>query len=506
MSPPLAIIGALFLAYAQFGHFLPGIVSHRPFGFDRIAEAIVLGVDGMFGSTFYAMVTMIWFFLIFGVFLSISGAGQGFIDFAFALTARRQGGPALAAVISSWMFGMVSGSGVANVLTIGTFTIPLMKRVGYKPHFAGAVEAAASMGGQITPPVLGSAAFLICALTGITYLEICKAALIPMFCYYACILLFVYFEAGRLGLKALPRDQAPRFNKALFQKASVPFSSIFVILIILILGYTPRVAAAVAVVWLVFVGIFYKGTRLNPANILRGLSNGFVEGAGLAAVLATAGLTVGIINISGIGMKFAALMVSIGEASLLYAIFSIMLASLFLGTGLPTPAAYVILAILAAPAMVKLGAPLLLTHMIIFYYAVFAGLSPPEGAAFMAAAGIAGAPPMKTGLVACKVAIVGIIMPILWLYKPYILIQGPWYLIIWTVFATFVGVYFVTISLVGYGLKAVGVGERLAYLVLSFALLFLNFNYQIIILVILGVMHFVHYSKYKKTLLPTSSI
>lgn len=488
-GPALAIVGATFILYAHFGHLLPGYFAHRPFDFSRVADAVYLGIDGLFGSTTHVMNAMIWYFLIFGSFLAVSGAGKAFMDFAFALTGTRQGGPAQSAVVASALFGSVSGSGVANVATTGTFTIPLMKRVGYEPYFAGSVEAAASMGGQITPPVMGGTAFLISGITGIAYINICKAAVVPTFFYFFCIFMCVYFKAGQMGLPGLPRSQVPSFrDKALLLRAGIPLSSIIVIVIVLAMGYTPRMSAMVAVIWLVLVAAVYRGMQMNPAIVLRGLSVGFTTGAGLAAILATAGVCVGVITITGIGMKFTALVVLIGQTHLLLAVFFIMLASLFLGMGLPTPAAYLILAILSGPALVKLGAPVLTSHLLIFYFAVFAGLTPPVGIAYMTAAGIAKAPSMKTGMSAFRLAFVGLVMPYLWLYKPGINLHGDSFSVLWTILVTIVGVIGLSMAMIGYWKKTIPILQRVLLFGFCLALLFLSIQYQIVLLIIVGLL------------------
>ncbi|UCF82517.1 MAG: TRAP transporter fused permease subunit [Desulfobacteraceae bacterium] len=480
-GPAFAVVGTAFVAYAHFGHLVPGYFSHRPFDFSRVADAIFLGIDGLFGPTTHVMNSMIWYFLVFGTFLAVSGAGNAFMDFAFALTGRRQGGPAQAAVVSSCLFGSVSGSGVANVATTGTFTIPLMKRVGYEPYFAGSVEAAASMGGQITPPVMGGTAFLISGITGIAYINICKAAVIPTFFYFFCLFMCVYFKAGQLGLRGLPREQVPPLDTDLLIRAIIPLSSILVIVAVLVMGFTPRMAALVAVLWMIILAAVYRGTSMNIAVVLRGLSEGFRVGAGLASILATAGVCVGVITITGIGMKFSALVVLIGQQHLLFAVVFIMLASLFLGMGLPTPAAYLILAILAGPAMIRLGAPELTSHLLIFYFAVFAGLTPPVGIAYMTAAGIAGAPTMKTGLSSFRLAFVGLVMPYLWLFKPGINLQGPVASILWTFFVTVIGVTGLSMALIGYWKRRLHIANRALLFFSSFALLFLSFQYQIVL-------------------------
>ncbi len=491
-SPALAAVGAAFILYAHFGHWIPGFFSHRPFDYGRIAEAVFLGIDGLFGCTTYIMNSMVWQFIIFGAFLAVTGAGKAFIDFAFALTGRRQGGPAQAAIVASAMFGSVSGSGVANVATTGTFTIPFMKRVGYKPHFAGAVEAAASMGGQITPPVMGSGAFLMAGLTGIAYLLICKAAIIPATMYFTCLLFAVYLEAGKLGLRGLSRDEVPSLREGgILFRAAIPLSAIVIIVVVLLLGRTPRMAAIAGTLWVILLGFLYKSMAMNPAVILRGLAQGFKSGAPIAAVLAVSGVCVGIITITGIGMKFSTLVVTIGQHHLVLALFCVMIATIFLGMGLPTPAAYIIMAIVAGPGLEKLGAPPLLAHLIIFYFAVFAGETPPVGIAFITAAGIAKAPAMKTGLVSFRFALVGLTLPYIWLFKPGMILQAPWYECIWTICVTAVGIIGLSMINIGFWKRKIVILPRLMLFATSITMLFVDFYVQVILLpvVVLIMLH-----------------
>jgi len=491
---PLVVVALAFIAYAHFGHLIPGRFGHSELDFARITDGIFLGIDGLFGSTTRIMVTIIWYFIIFGAFLAVTGAGQAFMDCAFAIGGTHQGGPAQAAVISSALFGTISGSGVANVATTGSFTIPLMKNVGYKPYFAGAVEAAASMGGQIMPPVMGSGAFLMSGVTGIAYILICKAAVIPAIYYFMCIFMCVYFEAGRIGMRGLPRDQVPRlFSKDVLLRAGVPLSAIVAIVVILALGRTPRIAAAGSVIWLVFISFIVS--FLNPkikidlGRILKGLSGGFNQGAGLASVLATAGICVGVIYFTGIGMKFSNLVLSIGEANLFLALVSLMIAALFLGMGLPTPAAYLILAIMAGPALKKLGVPLMQSHLMIFYYAVFAGLTPPVGIAYMTAAGIADAPQLKTGLTAFfKLALVGILMPFIWIYKPAIILQGPVNMILWAILINIIGIWGFSMAVIGHWKQHMHVFPRLLLAGVSLGALFGTFYYQIFFVAMIAVL------------------
>ena len=479
------IVAAVLVAYAHFGNYIPGFLGHSNLGFDQLAEAMVLNVDGIFGSTTHAQISMIWFFLIFGTFLGVTGAGSGFINFAFSLVGGMRGGAGQAAVVSSLLYGTVSGSGVASVATMGTFTIPLMKQSGYKPSFAGGIEAATAMGAQVTPPVLGGTAFLISALTGITYLTLVKVTAPISILYFFSMFLTIYFEAGRLGLFGLPKEQVPKLGREIVMKAIIPLSSIVIMIALLIMGYTPRIAGLGTTVWVILLAITQRkiGMKMNPAIFLKCMSEGFHSGAALCAILATAGACVAAVNTTGLGMKFAAFIVEAGQTSLLLAIVFVMGASLLLGMGLPTPACYIILAILAGPALIKLGMPVLSAHMLIFYYGVFAGLTPPVGIAFMTAAGIAGSKQMETGLQAVKIAFLGLLIPIVWTYKPAILLNGPFVEIIWAFLTVAVGLIAINLGFIGYGFKgSVKHLMRLLFFALGLGLIFAGVMYQMLLL------------------------
>lgn len=489
-------VAAVLVLYAHIGHLIPGFLNHTYLRFDQLAEAIVLNVDGIFGATAHAQISMIWFFLIFGSFLGITGAGSGFINFAFSLVGGRRGGAGQAAVVSSLLYGTVSGSGVASVASMGTFTIPLMKNAGYKPSFAGGVEAAVAMGAQITPPVLGGTAFLISAITGVSYITLCKISAPVSLIYFFCIFLCIYFEAGRLGLFGLPKEQVPKLDKNIILRAVIPLTSIIIMLGLLIMGSTPRVAGLGAVAWVIVLAIAQKkvGMKMNPAVLLKCMAEGFNSGVTLMAILATAGACVAAVNVTGLGMKFAAFVVQAGGTSLIFSIAFVMLAALFLGMGLPTPAVYIIMAILAAPALVKLGVPLISAHMLIFYYGVFAGITPPVGIAFMTAAGIAGAKQMETGIQAVKIGCLGLIAPVVWIYKPALIFAGSIPEILWAFFATAVGASALSISLIGYTIKKnVGTPLRFAIFVVGMGILFAPFIYQLIFISAYGLIFYLHH-------------
>lgn len=494
---PLAIVSWCLLAYAHLGHYVPGFFSHAYLGFDRIAEAVFLNVDGVFGATTHTMITMIWFFIIFGVFLEATGAGTAFIDFAYSLTGRLRGGSGLANIFANYLYGFVSGSGVAGVVTLGPFLMPLMKGQGFKTIFTGGLTAAAAMGSQITPPVLGSTAFLISGLTGITYLAICKASIIPAFLYFFSLGMCVYFEAGRLGILGLPSEKVPRPSREVMIKALVPLSSIVIMVVILVMGLTPRIAGTGAALWILVMAMLYKkkGLKMNPAVFVKCISESFTLGASLAAILATAGACVAVVNSTGIGMKFSALIVTLGQSHLALALLLVMGASLLLGMGLPTPACYIILAILAGPALVKLGAGVLEAHLLIFYFGVFAGLTPPVGIAFMTAAAMLKAPAFQVGIASVRIAVVGLILPYVWIYFPALILNsGSIFDIGWVFITTVIGIIGLSLTNIGYSVnKKLKIWERVLFFLISIPLIFMNNVFLVFLLIAFGLLYYVHH-------------
>ena len=490
-------VAAVLLAYGHFGHLLPGTLNHASLPFGMLVEIVVLNVDGMFGATSHAHITMIWFFLMLGVALTVTGAGSGFIDLAFSAFGKRRGGGGQAAVVSSLLYGMVSGSGVASVASMGNFTIPLMKSTGFPAHIAGGIEAATAMGAQVTPPVLGGTAFILSAITGIAYITLVKVTVPLALLYFLCMSVYIYSIAGKLGLHGLPAEQVPPFTARIFKRAFIPLTAIVIMVGILIMGYTPRVAGSAAILWILLIAVTQKklGMTMNPAVLLKAISEGFNTGVSLMAILATAGVCVGLVNTTGLGIKFSSFIVALGQGNLLLAIVLVMIAALILGMGLPTPAAYTILAILCGPALVKLGMSVLAAHMLIFYYAVFAGLTPPVGIAFMAAAAIANAKQLPTGFAAIKTAAMGLIIPIVWAYKPeLIFITDSVILQIWTTLAVALAIPGLVFGFVGYGIRReISIPYRVIFAAFALLIMFTTFIYQVICIFALYSLVYINY-------------
>jgi TRAP transporter 4TM/12TM fusion protein len=419
----MSMIAAAFLLYSYFGPYMPDLLAHKGYSVERIATTLYLTTEGIWGLPIGVAATFVFVFVLFGAFLERSGGGDFFIDLAYSLTGRMTGGPAKTAVVASGFMGSISGSAVANVVTTGSFTIPMMKRVGYRPHVAGAVEAAASTGGQLMPPIMGAGAFLMAEFTNTSYLYIIKIALVPAILYYLTVLFFVHFEAKKQGLIPSAKEALPNFWVTL--KEGLHFLiPVGVLIYVLVNNYSPTMAGFVAVVSTVAAAMVRKSTRLGLRDIVEALESGAKKALMVSVACGCAGIIVGCVGLTGLGLKFSSMVVSLSAGSPFLAIVLIGAASLVLGVGLPVTASYIVLVILAGPALMDLGLPILVAHMIVFWYSQDANVTPPVALASFAGAGIAGASPMRCGFSSWKIAKGLYIIPIVMAYRP-LLGNGP---------------------------------------------------------------------------------
>lgn len=469
----LPLVCASFLAYGFFGQYLPEVVAHRGYGFDQIVNQLALGTEGIFGIPTLVSATYIFLFILFGAFLEHAGMIHLFNSLALGLVGHAKGGPAKVAVISSGFMGTISGSGVANVLTVGQFTIPLMKRFGYSSVFAGAVEATSSMGGQIMPPVMGAVAFIMAETLNVPYAEIVKAAVIPALLYYFTAFWMVHLEAGRKGLFGLPKDQCPNPWRALKESWYLVLP-LAVLVYMLFHGFTPMfsgmmglaltailiLGAAVAarishqafryVFWLacglgaatfiewgivpvlgtiallVAVVIGLKGGGKTLHTLKLSLADGARQALPVGVACAIVGVIIGVLTLTGAASSFAGFILHVGEQSLFLSLVLTMIVCLILGMGIPTIPNYIITSSIAAPALLKLGVPLIVSHMFVFYFGIMADLTPPVALAAFAAASIAKDSPMKIGFKATQIAIAGFVVPYMAVYDPLLMLQGDW--------------------------------------------------------------------------------
>ncbi len=509
MGLPLIIVCSIFLAYGLFGQYLPGELQTRGYSFSQIVNQLYLGTEGIYGIPTLVSATYIFLFILFGAFLEHAGMIRLFNSFALGLVGDSQGGPAKVAVISSGLMGTISGSGVANVLTVGQFTIPLMKRFGYSSVFSGAVEATSSMGGQIMPPVMGAVAFIMAQTLNVPYADIVRAATIPAALYYLTAFLMVHLEAGRRGLLGLPKDQCPNPWKALRESwhLVLPLAAL---VFMLFHGFTPLFAgmmglsltaililgAAVAarisqaafryVFWLaiglgaasfakwgigpvlsviallVLVCVFIQGGTKTLGVMRESLVDGAKQAVPVGLACAIVGVVVGILTLTGAATTFAGHILDVGKTSLFLSLLLTMVVCLILGMGIPTIPNYIITSSIAAPALLQLKVPLIVSHMFVFYFGILADLTPPVALAAFAAASIARDSPMKIGFKATQIAFAGFVVPYMAVYDPRLMLQGN---------ATILGVaYIVTkamvaillwgVTVVGYGFQPVKWWER----------------------------------------------
>jgi len=453
------------MLYAFFGPYMPELIIHKGYSVERIATTLWLTTEGIFGLPIGVAATFVYVFVLFGAFLETTGGGSFFIDLAYALTGRFSGGPAKTSVVASGFMGSVSGSAVGNVVATGSFTIPMMKKVGYRPHVAGAIEAAASTGGQLMPPIMGAGAFLMAEFTNTSYLTIIKVALIPAILYYLTVLFFVHFEAQKHGLKGQPKEKLPRALKVI--KEGLHFIvPVGILIYVLVSNYSPMMAGFVAVMSTLAASLIantirwaVNRTRYTPKDsryeglgtfslrelklILKALEKGAHNAVMVSVACAAAGIIVGMVTLTGMGLKFSSLVLDLSFGIKALAILLIGAASLVLGMGLPVTASYIVLATLAGPALLDMGVPLLVAHMIVFWYSQDANVTPPVSLASFAGAGIAGANPMRTAFTSWKLAKGLYIIPIIMAYRP-LLGMGEGYTLMhwqvgWTVLMTLLG-------------------------------------------------------------------
>lgn len=415
----LPILGLIFLSYPFVSHFdwMPDRLLTRPYTFSDIFGQMYLKTEGLYSSAIGASVTFIFLFILFGAFLAKSGMGKLFNDLAMALAGHKQGGPAKVAVISSGFMGSINGTAVANVVGTGSFTIPLMKKIGYHKNFAGAVEASASVGGQILPPVMGASAFIMAETTGVSYGTIALAAVLPALLYYLGVMAQVHFRAGRDNLKGVPKADLPRVKEVLKERGHL-LLPIVALVSFLFQSIPVSYAAVYTILLTIVVAAFRKSTRMGPKEILEALADGAKQSLSVMAACAVVGIIIGVVSLTSFGSVMTSSIMSIGAGSLFLTLFFTMIASMILGMGLPSIPAYIITATMAAPALANFDIPILVAHMFVFYFGLFANITPPVALAAFAGAGIAGGDPMRTGFLALRLSLAGFIVPFLFVYNP----------------------------------------------------------------------------------------
>ncbi|MFW6052334.1 MAG: TRAP transporter permease [Desulfosalsimonas sp.] len=467
----MVIVAGFFLIHTAFSNYFPSVFYGPPSSWFTIIDYLFMRENGIFGIPLMVMATYIFLFILFGAFLIESGAGRFFLNIALGLTGHRPGGPAKASIIASGLMATVSGSAVANVVTTGSFTIPLMKRIKYAPYYAGAVEACASSGGQIMPPVMGAAAFIIAEFLNMPYLIVCLAALAPAVIYFFSIFVQVHFEARKKGLPTISKEEIPNLARELKQGGHL-FLSIIIIIGALAIGYTPMLAGFYAIVSVLILSFFRAATRMTPISILRALEDGARKSVPVAVACATAGIIIGCVFVSGVGMKLTNLIIDIAAGRLWVALILTMFASMILGMGLTTTAVYITVAALVIPALVQMGVEPIAAHLFAFYFGLVSAITPPVALASFAAAGVAGANPMQTGVHSFRLGIAKYLLPLVFVYDPSMLFVGSPPEIAWGIFKGFLGIYMLTITTEGYLFARVNILSRILACALALMVLF----------------------------------
>lgn len=423
-GPVMITLATFFLLYAYFGKYFPSFMAHPGLSIKRIAVFQWIGTEGILGIPIQVSSTFIFLFMLFATFLKKSGIGDWLTDIAIGITGWATGGPAKAAVIASATQGTVSGSSVANTVGTGSITIPLMKSVGYRKEFAGAVEAAASTGGQLMPPIMGAAAFIMTEFINVPYVTIAIAACIPALLYFSGIFITVHLEAKKTGLEGILKEKLPKW-KDLFIKKWFLVTPIVGIIYLLVKGYTPMIAAFYAIILCVVAAAFSKDTRMSLREIIEGLAEGARSALPVVAACATAGIIVGIITLTGLGLKMAGGIVTLAQGNIYLTMLFTMLCSLILGMGVPTTANYIIQATVSAPALIHLGVEPLAAHLFVFYFGIVADITPPVALAAFAGSGIAGSDPLKTGVEAFKLGMAAYLVPYIFAMSPVLILVRP---------------------------------------------------------------------------------
>lgn len=463
----LTALSVIFIIYAFFGRSMPSMIAHKGYNLSQIVSYLSWTTESIFGTCIGASVSFVALYIIFGELLNNFGAGQFFIDIAYALTGRMKGGPAEAAVVSSALMGSINGSAVANVVTTGTFTIPLMKKVGYRPAFAGAVEAVASTGGQLLPPVMGAAAFVMADLTGIPYSKIIIAALIPGLLYYLSLGVAVYLEASKKNLACEDASRLPKV-KAVLKKGWFHAIPILVLIVALMgFGYSANLSAMMAMAALLLIGIpriLITEKRFPMREITDALITAAKTSIPVIIACACAGIVIGIVSMTGIGVKFTTIVFRVSGGNMFLMLLMIMIACIVMGMGLPSTAAYIIAASIGAPALIEAGIPEIAAHLFVFYFAIISFITPPVAMSAYAASGIAQSKTSETGVLAFMLGLSGFIIPFMYVYRPELLIvDTPFMASLWVIIVASVATVLMSVVTIGYLTRKLTIIERMLF-------------------------------------------
>ncbi len=447
----LPILSLVFIAYGLWGRSLPGMFAHRGYTWTALSNHFFANTEGIYGTSVSVASSYIFLFILFGAVMNKSGMGKFFNDISLALAGHTKGGPAKVSVIASGLLGSINGSAVANVVTTGAFTIPLMKKTGYSAEFAGAVESSASVGGQLLPPVMGAAAFIMAEMLGVRYSEIIVCAAVPALLYYAGILVQVQLRASKDGLLGLPKDKLPRAGAIMKEQGHLLLPIVFLLFMLFFSGTTVIFSAFYTIIVTILVSMLRKSTRMRFWDIVDSLAEGAKSTVAVAVACACVGMIIGVSSKTGFGLNMANAIIALGGKSLIFTLAFSMITCMILGMGLPSIPAYIITATIAAPALAKLGVSEMAAHLFSFYFAMFANITPPVALAAFAAAGLSGGNAVKTGLQSVKLSIAGFIVPYMFVYSPQLLLINTTFMEgLWVAIAACIGVFMIGAAVEGY--------------------------------------------------------
>jgi TRAP transporter 4TM/12TM fusion protein len=470
LGPAMPAIAIIFIIYAFVGPYLPGALYHKGTTIPELIEQLYLTFNGIFGTALIISATVVIIFVLFGSFLEQSGAGDLFMELVKSIAGHFRGGPAMMAVISSALMGTISGSAIANVVTTGTFTIPLMKRVGYEKNFAGAVEAVASTGGQIMPPIMGAGAFIMAEYLGMPYSNIMIAAVIPAILFFLGVGFQVYLEARKLNLPSIPRSELRPFKDTLKDSWHILLSLVAIVYFITS-GFTPMRAGVYGILCVILVVFIKDRKKITVKNMYKALESGGKSAISVASACANAGIIIGIVRLTGIGLKASSLIISLSQGFLPFALLLTAITSIILGMGLPTTASYIIQAAIAAPALIGMGMDPLAAHLFVFYFSCLAGITPPVALAAYAAAPIAGGNATKIGFHAFFLGIAAYIVPFMFAYGQPLLLRGQPLEVLWAIITAIIGIACLAVACEGWLFKKVSYIERLIFFAIALLLI-----------------------------------
>lgn len=466
----LPFLAILFILYALYGRYLPASIGHRGYSLKRVMSVLYMELSGIYGQVAGISATYIFLFVLFGAFLENSGAGKFFIDLSTATVGKSSGGSAKVTTVSSCLFGMVSGSAVANVMTVGPLTIPMMEQSGYSKRFSGAITSVAGTGGQFMPPIMGAAAFIIAETLGIPYMNVAKAAFIPGVLYYLAIIFIIDLRSSKLHMKGL--DEVPNWKTVLKKDFYLSIPVLLLVYFLAVIRWSPIKSGFWAIIAMIAVSWLRKDTRMGPKKILKAFEAGAYGSLDVAIVCALAGIMIGMLSVTGLGLKFSNLLLALSGGKLPILLALTMVAALILGMGMTTTSVYIILSVLVAPALIKMNVTPLAAHLFVFYFGILSAITPPIATASYAAASVAKDDPMKLGWAAWKIGLSGYILPFMFISSPELLMEGSWSAIILATISGTIGVFALSVAIEGYYRGEMNVIFRVLLLAAAFCLLY----------------------------------